>query len=193
MTATQRRESILEAATRAFARTGYAGTSTATIADEARVSQPYVIQMFGSKGHLFRSVYERADREVLRCLTTTLREASSLGLNSTEQIRRATSGCIDRLPDRAYIQIMMHGFLAGNKCPEVSDLAHTTMLHLYQIIQESTGCSKSQSGVVVGQLILAGALLSVRADTTSPDNALADLSTTVFGAPYGDRVHVEAS
>lgn len=193
MTATQRRESILEAATRAFARTGYAGTSTATIAEEAHVSQPYVIQMFGSKGQLFRAVFERADQEVLRCLTIALRESSSLGLDPAEQIRRAAWGCIDRLPDRAYVQIVMHGFLAGNKCPEVADVARASMMHMYRVVQESTGSAERQSGNVIGNLILAGALLSVESGRHPSEGVLADLSQTVFGTTFADRVRVEAS
>ena len=39
MTADDRRELVLAAATRAFARTGYAGTSTDAVAKEAGVSQ----------------------------------------------------------------------------------------------------------------------------------------------------------
>jgi AcrR family transcriptional regulator len=48
-----RRRLVLEAATRAFAHAGYAGTSTYAVAREASVSQPYVIRMFGSKLALF--------------------------------------------------------------------------------------------------------------------------------------------
>ena len=49
MNADERREQVLAAATRAFARTGYAGTSTDVVAREAGVSQPYVVRMFGTK------------------------------------------------------------------------------------------------------------------------------------------------
>ena len=49
MTAEDRRELVLAAATRAFARGGYAGTSTDAVAKEAGVSQPYVVRIFGTK------------------------------------------------------------------------------------------------------------------------------------------------
>ena len=49
MSADDRRELVLAAATRAFARGGYAGTSTDAVAKEAGVSQPYVVRIFGTK------------------------------------------------------------------------------------------------------------------------------------------------
>src|SRR3954454_9229668 len=55
-----RREQVLAAAMKAFARTGYAGTSTDAVAREAGVSQPYVVRMFGTKLELFLAVFDRA-------------------------------------------------------------------------------------------------------------------------------------
>ena len=67
MTADERREQVLTAATRAFARTGYAGTSTDAVAREAGVSQPYVVRMFGTKLDLFLAVFDRASDRI--CLS----------------------------------------------------------------------------------------------------------------------------
>src|SRR4051795_13501204 len=60
MSAEDRRELVLAAAARAFARTGYAGTSTDAVAKEAGVSQPYVVRIFGTKLDLFLEVFDRA-------------------------------------------------------------------------------------------------------------------------------------
>ena len=60
MSAEDRRELVVAAATRAFARSGYAGTSTDAVAREAGVSQPYVVRLFGSKLDLFLEVFSRA-------------------------------------------------------------------------------------------------------------------------------------
>ena len=64
MNADERREQVLDAATRAFARTGYAGTSTDVVAREAGVSQPYVVRMFGTKRDLFLAVFERSTHRI---------------------------------------------------------------------------------------------------------------------------------
>ncbi|MCW2759669.1 MAG: hypothetical protein JWO46_3415, partial [Nocardioidaceae bacterium] len=59
MSAEDRRELVLQAAVRAFAHSGYAGTSTDAVAKEAGVSQPYVVRIFGTKLDLFLEVFDR--------------------------------------------------------------------------------------------------------------------------------------
>lgn len=53
MSADQRRRQVLQAATLEFARSGYHGSSTQTIAEQVGLSQPYLFQLFGSKLQLF--------------------------------------------------------------------------------------------------------------------------------------------
>jgi AcrR family transcriptional regulator len=56
----ERREQILAAATRAFARGGYRPTSLEDIADEAGVSRVIIYRHFESKADLYRAVLDRA-------------------------------------------------------------------------------------------------------------------------------------
>jgi AcrR family transcriptional regulator len=56
----ERRGQILAAATRAFARNGFAATSLDDIATEARVSRVILYRHFESKTDLYRAVLERA-------------------------------------------------------------------------------------------------------------------------------------
>ena len=49
LTAEERRDEIVAAASIEFAATGYAGTSTEVIARRAGVSQPYLFQLSGTK------------------------------------------------------------------------------------------------------------------------------------------------
>src|SRR3954447_16254797 len=74
MSADARREQVLAAATRAFARTGYAGTSTDVVAREAGVSQPYVVRMFGTKRDLFLAVFERSTDRIQQAFRSVLEE-----------------------------------------------------------------------------------------------------------------------
>jgi AcrR family transcriptional regulator len=53
LSADERRDTIVAAASIEFAAAGYAGTSTDAIARRAGVSQPYVFQLFGTKKDLF--------------------------------------------------------------------------------------------------------------------------------------------
>ncbi|MCU1580821.1 MAG: TetR/AcrR family transcriptional regulator, partial [Microbacteriaceae bacterium] len=52
MRAEDRRELILEAATRVFGDRGYIGATTNLVAVAAGVSQPYVVRIFGTKEKL---------------------------------------------------------------------------------------------------------------------------------------------
>jgi AcrR family transcriptional regulator len=53
LSADERRDEIVAAASIEFAGAGYAGTSTDSIARRAGVSQPYLFQLFGTKKELF--------------------------------------------------------------------------------------------------------------------------------------------
>ena len=57
---TARREQILAAATRAFARNGFAATSLEEVATEASISKVILYRHFASKADLYRAVLDRA-------------------------------------------------------------------------------------------------------------------------------------
>ncbi|HZV52442.1 MAG TPA: TetR/AcrR family transcriptional regulator [Candidatus Dormibacteraeota bacterium] len=61
----QRREQILAAATDAFARAGFAGTSLDDLAAEAGISRVILYRHFASKADLYRAVLDRARRRLL--------------------------------------------------------------------------------------------------------------------------------
>ncbi|UUV28667.1 TetR/AcrR family transcriptional regulator [Amycolatopsis roodepoortensis] len=56
----ERREQILDAATRAFARTGYAATGLDDVAAEAGITRVLLYRHFDSKGDMYRAVLDRA-------------------------------------------------------------------------------------------------------------------------------------
>jgi AcrR family transcriptional regulator len=60
MARAERREQILDAATRAFARTGFTGTGLDAIAAEAGVTHVILYRHFASKSDLYRAVLDRA-------------------------------------------------------------------------------------------------------------------------------------
>jgi AcrR family transcriptional regulator len=57
---TDRREQLLAAATRAFARNGFADTSLEEVATEASISKVLLYRHFASKADLYRAVLDRA-------------------------------------------------------------------------------------------------------------------------------------
>jgi AcrR family transcriptional regulator len=60
---TDARSKLLEVAARVYAETGYRGTTTRRIAQEADVNEVTLFRHFGSKDALLREAIERADRE----------------------------------------------------------------------------------------------------------------------------------
>lgn len=56
----ERREQILDAATRAFARSGYTATSLDDVATEAGITRVLLYRHFESKSDMYRAVLERA-------------------------------------------------------------------------------------------------------------------------------------
>jgi AcrR family transcriptional regulator len=73
MSAEQRRAQVVHAAIAEFARGGYSGTSTDTIARGAGVSQPYLFRLFGDKSELYARCVEQAFAET----EAALREAAT--------------------------------------------------------------------------------------------------------------------
>jgi AcrR family transcriptional regulator len=65
LTAAERREVVLEAASVEFAARGYEGTSAEAIARRVGISQPYIFRLFGTTRNLFEAA-------VRRCLIETL-------------------------------------------------------------------------------------------------------------------------
>ena len=66
MKAGDRRLQLLEASIACFAEHGYQGTTTARLAQAARISEPVLYRHFASKQELFVALLEQVGREVLR-------------------------------------------------------------------------------------------------------------------------------
>src|ERR1700710_507693 len=77
MTAVERREAILDAASAVFGQRGYFGATTDQVARAAGISQPYVVRMFGSKEALFLAVIERAKSSLLQSFRAALADWSA--------------------------------------------------------------------------------------------------------------------
>ena len=67
---TARREQILAAATRAFARFGFAATSLEEVATEANISKVLLYRHFESKADLYRAVLDRACARLVAAVGT---------------------------------------------------------------------------------------------------------------------------
>jgi AcrR family transcriptional regulator len=179
MSADDRRELVLAAATRAFSRGGYAGTSTDAVAREAEVSQPYVVRIFGTKLALFLEVLDRSCERIRAAFQAVLDEGpfdpendedwSRLGLAYTELLR-----------DRDLLMVMMHGF-SGGDVDEIARCSRAGMSRIFATVR-STGCSDERAQEFIAQGMLLNVMLSMRApEHLDDDPELAALTRCAFG------------
>jgi AcrR family transcriptional regulator len=84
LTATARREQVLDVALEVFGRNGYHGTSMNDIAEAAGVTKPVLYQHFDSKRDLYLALIEEVGARLLSAITTATAAASD-GRTRTEQ------------------------------------------------------------------------------------------------------------
>jgi AcrR family transcriptional regulator len=111
MSAEERRESVIRAATTEFARGGYHGTSTEAIARRVGVSQPYLFRLFPGKKAIFLAAAERCVEDTIR----TFAEASE-GLEGEEALHamaNAYTKVIAERPERLMMQMQMYVAVAA--------------------------------------------------------------------------------
>lgn len=106
MSAGERRESVIRAATTEFARGGYHGTSTEAIARRVGVSQPYLFRLFPGKKAIFLAASER-------CVADTVRtfEEAAKGLEGEEALQamgNAYANVILERPEQLMMQMQMY-------------------------------------------------------------------------------------
>ncbi|MFE0249534.1 TetR/AcrR family transcriptional regulator [Streptomyces sp. NPDC059010] len=106
MSAEERRESVIRAATAEFARGGYYGTSTEAIAKRVGVSQPYLFRLFPGKKAIFLAAAERCVEDTTRMFT----EAAE-GLEGEEALHAmgaAYRKVVSEQPERLMMQMQMY-------------------------------------------------------------------------------------
>ncbi|MFK4100845.1 TetR/AcrR family transcriptional regulator [Streptomyces sp. NPDC019531] len=106
MSAEERRESVIRAATTEFARGGYHGTSTEAIAKRVGVSQPYLFRLFPGKKAIFLAASERCVEDTIRTF-----EEASRGLEGEEALHAmgdAYTRLIAERPERLMMQMQMY-------------------------------------------------------------------------------------
>ncbi|MBA2953937.1 TetR/AcrR family transcriptional regulator [Nocardioides sp. CGMCC 1.13656] len=179
MSADDRRELILQAATRAFARGGYHGTSTDAVAKEAGVSQPYVVRMFGTKLDLFLAVFERSTDRIKTAFEEVL-DAGPFDPGSEDDKARLGAAYTELLRDRDFLQVQMHGFSSGG-VPEIGAAARRCMGEVFATVRR-TGWDDDQCLQFVAYGMLLNVMLSMGApEHLDPGDPLTALATCAFG------------
>jgi AcrR family transcriptional regulator len=120
LTAQQRRESILDAATHVFADSGYQRGKVSDIAARIGVSEPVVFQNFGTKAALYAAVLERAALLV----TGQLKAAVDAGQPVPDLLAAwLAPEHIDRMHSRGSVGVLFVDAVGHGAGPEVQEAA----------------------------------------------------------------------
>ena len=177
LSAPERRELVLVAATRAFAQNGFAGTTTDAVAKEADVSQPYVVRIFGTKLELFIEVFDRAASKIRDAFAAVI--AESFDPTSEDDWERLSRAYLDPIRDYDLLLVLMHGFMAGGQ-PEIGAAARRWMARIFDLVVDA-GATPDRARDFIAHGMLINVLTAMQAPThLNDDPALASLSECVY-------------
>ncbi|MGW0575750.1 TetR/AcrR family transcriptional regulator [Streptomyces sp. NPDC002920] len=111
MSAEERRESVIRAATSEFARTGYHGTSTEAIAKRVGVSQPYLFRLFPGKKAIFLAAAERCMADFAQMFAEAAEGAA--GETAQKAMGDAYVKVIAEQPERLMMQLQTYVAVAA--------------------------------------------------------------------------------
>ena len=109
--APQRREQLIEVATKLFAKSGYEATTTAAIAEAAGVTEPILYRHFDSKQELFVAIV----RSVSKLTLEHWRDVIGSIKDPAEQIRRIAQEFPRHISQLADAYHVIHGALATSR------------------------------------------------------------------------------
>lgn len=139
MSAEERRESVIRAAMIEFARSGYRGTSTETIARRVGVSQPYLFRLFPSKQAIFKAAADRCIEE-----TWQVFDEASAGLTGEAAGVAMSRAYLGLVGDREQLMMQMQLYVsvfAGETADEdeIGEAARAGWLELFDRIRIRLG------------------------------------------------------
>ena len=151
-TAEERRTAVLAAAITEFALSGYAGTSTESIATRAGISQPYLFRLFGTKKDLFVATFDLVGDRIIRELT-----AVSEGLEGEQALEAMGMAYVELMQDPELLQVQLHGFAAAPADPDIARSCRRTFEVLAEVVHERTQVSDDE----LRQFFAMGMLINV--------------------------------
>lgn len=169
ISAEERRAEVVEAAVTAFAASGYAGTSTETIADLAGVSQPYVFRLFGSKQDLFLAAVDRAFERITIAFESAARTPAAVVPPGMHPVLASMGEAYHRLlADRSLLQLQLHAYAASGD-PVVGTFVRERYATLVRRVSEISGVPAAE----LRSFFAEGMLLTVAAALDLTDAGLA--------------------
>ena len=142
LSAEERRDAIVAAATVEFARGGLAGTSTDAIARRAGVSQPYLFQLFGTKKELFIAVVRRCFERTAMRFQAAGRDARAQSANADVILHAMGLAYQDMIVDRDLLLLQLHAYAACGDT-EIRDIVRDEFTRLYREVARLSGAEET--------------------------------------------------
>ncbi|WP_216363492.1 TetR/AcrR family transcriptional regulator [Subtercola boreus] len=161
-----RRGSILQAAMQVFGDYGYVGATTAQIARAAGVSQPYVVQTFGTKEQLFLAVIEQALDRLLAAFAEVVETppGDSGDTDSSDESTlagRLGAAYVDQLEDRGLLLSLMHAFVLGRD-PVIGRVGREGFMKVYRYLRDVAGFSPQEVRGFLAEGMLINTMVGLR-------------------------------
>ena len=161
MPAAERRESVIRAAVAEFARGGYAGTSTGTIARRVGVSQPYLFRLFPDKRAIFLAAAKASTGEMVARFAKV-----SEGLPPEEAHDAISAEYAQLVTCRDQLLFQMQMYVAAATAEEGGDAEFAAEIRsawaeLWDLIHERLGADADETASFVGTGMLMNVLLSM--------------------------------
>ncbi|MFJ4565795.1 TetR/AcrR family transcriptional regulator [Streptomyces caelestis] len=162
MSAEERRESVIRAATTEFARGGYHGTSTEAIARRVGVSQPYLFRLFPGKKAIFLAAAERCVEDTIR----TFAEAAE-GLEGDEALHAMGGAYIKTIseqPERLMMQMQMYLAVAAAEEEgdhEFGEAVRAGWMRLWDTVHLPLGADADRTTTFMAQGMLINCLVAM--------------------------------
>lgn len=139
--AAERRDALIDAAVREFARGGLYGTPVDKIARRVGVAQPYVFSLFGSKKELFLAAVERGFELTAETFTKAAAEYDPAAAPpDTDLLKAMGYAYVDLLQSehRDYLMIHHHAYAACDD-PEIRERVRALYAQLVAHVERLAG------------------------------------------------------
>lgn len=157
-----RRRHLLDAAVAAFAEGGYHGTTTADVARHVGLSQPRVVQIFGSKLQMFLDAHRYAGEQIV----AALQEAAHPPFRP-EVLGKAYVEVVRARPE--LLLVVFHAFSAAGD-PQIAQESRRVFFTILRLVREQAGATEDQARDFLARGMLINASLAMHlADSDDPD------------------------
>jgi len=159
MTASHRREMVLQAALIEFAARGLDGSSTQAIAQRAGISQPYLFRLFPTKKALFLSLVRRCFQQVTQAL------AAAADGHAGEEALQAMGSAFGQLCQERTLPLMQMQAYAACTDPDIQAATRAAFGDLSISVEQLTGLSPArvQRWLGTGLLMSAATAMNLQA------------------------------